>query len=218
MKNFELKKEIWIWIIMILPLWYLWHIWPALPEIVPTHFGMDGKPNDWSHKTMLAYLLPSLLVGIYALFTFIPMIDPKGKIDEMGNKYFLLKLVIMLTISAICYFIAQSAFTGNIGNTNSPFLLIGGLFIFLGNYMQTVRPNYFIGFRTPWTLENETVWRKTHKMGGRLYFIVGLVVLILPFIIHHKFHMALLLGIIVSSLIPAIYSFVIYKQLKRTGS
>lgn len=86
--------------------------------------------------------------------------------------------------------------------------------MFLGNYMQTVKPNYFIGIRTPWTLENETVWARTHKLGGRLYFIAGGLVMVLAFVLKGLM-MPVFIGIIVAaSVVPMVYSYVVYKQLK----
>src|SRR5579872_3472572 len=102
MKNFEIKKEIWLWLIILLPIAYLFYVYGSLPEIVPTHFGIDGKPNGWSSRTSFMYIVPGLLVGMYALFTIIPMIDPKGKINAMGKKYFTLKLFMMLFMAVLC--------------------------------------------------------------------------------------------------------------------
>lgn len=215
MKNFEIKKEIWIWVIMLLPILYLAYIWKTLPDIVPTHFGMDGQPNDWSHKTLLLYVVPGMTVGVYLLLTIIPMIDPKQKIREMGNKYYLLKLFITLFISVLCVFMVQSAITKNIGNSNVVFLLVGALFVFLGNYMQALKPNYFIGIRTPWTLESEMVWRKTHQLGGKLFFVAGMLVMILPFLLKEKFEPVFITVIAVASIIPVAYSFILFKQEKK---
>lgn len=212
MKNFEIRKEVWIWLIMVLPICYLAYMWHTLPEIVPTHFGIDGKPNDWSHKRALIFIVAGLTVGIYLLFTFIPVLDPKSKLAAMGNKYFLLKLFIIVFMSVLCFLIIRSAAAMNLGDVKTFYIVIGGFFAVLGNYLQTVKPNYFIGIRTPWTLENETVWRKTHNLGGKLYFIAGLLIIILPFMLKENFRYFFLPIIIISSLIPIVYSFVIYKS------
>ena len=218
MKNFEIKKELWIWLIMILPLSYLAYVWPTLPDIVPTHFGIDGQPNDWSHKTLLIYLVPGMVVGIYLLFTVIPMIDPKGKISNMGGKYFLFKLFMILFMSALCFIIINAAITKTIGNGNMVFLLVGGLFAFMGNYMQAIKPNYFIGIRTPWTLESEMVWRKTHLFGGKLFFAAGLLTMVLPFMLKGSFHYVFVAIVLVAALVPMIYSFILFKQEKSNNS
>ena len=214
MKNFEIKKEIWIWVMMTLPLLYLVYVWPTLPEMVPTHFGMDGQPNDWSHRSTLVFIIVSMLLGIYLLLTVIPAIDPKARIGSMGNKYFLFKLFLMVFITILCFFCIQMSAAKKIGNPSMVFVLIGGMFVFLGNYMQSIKPNYFIGIRTPWTLENETVWRKTHQLGGKLYFVAGLLVMILPFILKEHYPYVFLTIVLAASLIPIVYSFMVYKQQK----
>ncbi len=217
MKNFEIKKEIWLWLIILLPLVYLYSVWNTLPETVPTHFGMDGQPNGWSDKSTLIFIIAGLGVGTYILFTIIPAIDPKGKIESMGGKYFLFKLFMVLFMSALSFIIIHSAVTKTIGNGNLVFVIIGALFAFLGNYMQTIKPNYFLGIRTPWTLESENVWRKTHKLGGKLYFIAGLSAMILPFIMKEHFQQVFLGIILTASLIPIVYSFIAFKQEQKSA-
>lgn len=215
MKLFDLKKEIWLWMIMLIPVAYLAYMWPTLPEIIPTHFGFDGKPDDWSPKTMYAFLIPALNIGIYLMMTFIPKIDPKKKLDMMGGKYFMLKLFTTLFIAIICLFIVRSSITGTVGDSSGLFCVLGGFFMFLGNYLQRASPNYFVGFRTPWSLENEAVWRKTHLLGGRLYFIAGLLIIVLSLVLKEKFAPWFVGIIILASAIPAVYSYFAYKQEMR---
>jgi len=54
-------------------------------------------------------------------------------------------------------------------------------FAILGNYLGTMRPNYFVGLRTPWTLESAATWRATHRLGGQLMFFGALFLLVLDF-------------------------------------
>jgi uncharacterized membrane protein len=218
MKLFDLKREIWLWLIMLVPAGYLWYVWPTLPEIIPTHFGFDGKPDDWSHKTMYAFLIPGLNIGIYLMMTFIPYIDPKKKLELMGSKYFMLKLFTTLFIAIICLFIVRSSITGTVGDSSGLFCVLGGFFMFLGNYLQRASPNYFVGFRTPWSLENEVVWKKTHLLGGRLYFIAGLLIIVLSLVMKEKFAPWFIAIIITASAIPAVYSYFVYKQEMRKAA
>ena len=74
------------------------------------------------------------------------------------------------------------------------FVIIGLLFAFLGNYFKTIKPNYFIGIKTPWTLENEEVWKKTHLIGGKLWFIGGLL-MALTFVLPNKMQFYTFMGI-----------------------
>jgi uncharacterized membrane protein len=89
------------------------------------------------------------------------------------------------------------------------FAFIGILIALLGNYFQSIRPNYFIGIRTPWTLENETVWKKTHRLGGRLWFGGGLIIIILTLILGNNKAIAITFTSIIAILVivPIVYSY-----------
>ena len=53
----------------------------------------------------------------------------------------------------------------------------GILFYYCGILTENAKRNWFIGIRTPWTLSNDVVWDKTHKIGGKLFKIAGAVAL-----------------------------------------
>jgi len=57
-------------------------------------------------------------------------------------------------------------------------LLFGMLFIYLGFLLEHAEPNWFVGIRTPWTLSSESVWKKTHRLGGKLFKIAGIICLL----------------------------------------
>lgn len=86
----------------------------------------------------------------------------------MGNKLQSLKALLTIITSIIALFILYSVKIQNLPNPNYSILGIGVLFVILGNYFKTIQPNYFIGIKTPWTLENETIWKETHRMAGKL--------------------------------------------------
>jgi uncharacterized membrane protein len=44
--------------------------------------------------------------------------------------------------------------------------------------MPRVRRNYFVGVRTPWTLSSDEVWRKTHRFSGKLFMLLGLLMIV----------------------------------------
>jgi len=177
-------KELILWALILLPYAYLVTIWRELPDKVPTHFNFEGKANGWSNKTTMLFMPGVFGVGIYALMLAIPFLDPKNKIQQMGDKFFVLRFMLTLFTSALMTYLL---YAGNAGSLKNPGLLvglIGALFAMLGNYFQTIRPNYFIGIRTPWTLENEQVWKKTHLLSGRLWMVGGIVIVILSFLNH----------------------------------
>jgi uncharacterized membrane protein len=57
-------------------------------------------------------------------------------------------------------------------------ILIGALFVGIGNLMPRVRPNWFVGVRTPWTLSSDEVWRRTHRVAARAMIAGGLMLAI----------------------------------------
>ena len=212
----NIKKEIPLLIVVLIPFIYLAYIWNSLPETVPTHWNYKGEIDDWGNKSsliFLTFLLPGLT---YILFTAIPLIDPKKRIQTMGSKYHNLKLLMVLFMSALAGFIIYSAKEQSITNPSYIIIAMGLLFMLLGNYMKTIKANYFIGIRTPWTLEYESVWKSTHKLAGKLWFIGGLAIVISSLSASKEVNGIIFISItILLILIPFIYSYLEYKKLKK---
>ena len=210
-------KEAILLIIVLLPLMYLTFVWKSLPDIVPTHFNIEGKADDWSSKTALIYITGGITFGIYLLMLIIPYIDPKKKIEQMGNKYFNLRFILSLFMSILATYIIYITKVGTMEGSNGLFIIIGALFAMLGNYFQTVRANYFVGIRTPWTLENENVWKKTHRLGGQIWMAGGILIIILALILNNNNLFAILFGVILAIIIiiPIVYSYIEFQKEKK---
>ena len=131
----------------------------------------------------------------------------------MGNNLNNLRFILSLFMSALAIFILYSI---QQQTSNPGFILsiVGLLFAFLGNYFKTIKPNYFIGIKTPWTLENEEVWKKTHLLAGKMWFVGGLL-MTMTFVLPDPFNLYVFLGITaVISIIPIIYSYLEFKKQK----
>lgn len=211
--NYETKKELPLLIIVILPFIYLAYIWNDLPKKVPIHWNGEGEIDGYGDKVSLI-LIPILLSLLtYVILILIPIIDPKGKIKNMGEKYESIKFILIFFMSFLALFILYSSHSQTITNPNILFILIGFLFVFLGNYMKTIKPNYFIGIRTPWTLENETVWKRTHKLAGIMWFLAGILIIILSLILGKRLNRILFIVItLIISIVPIIYSYIQFKK------
>lgn len=212
--NSNLKKELPLILLIIIPFLYLGYIWNSLSEKVPIHWNSAGEINGWGNKSELVIIPILLPLLTYIIFLVTPMIDPKKKLQAMGNKYYQLKFCIVLLMSVLALFILHAANSKSFFNPNTVIILIGLLFIIIGNYLPAVKANYFIGIKTPWTLENETVWRKTHQLAGKIWFPGGLLVIILSFIIKDSRLLQIIFLIItgVITIIPIVYSFLIFKK------
>lgn len=210
----KFKKEIPYLSISLLPFAYLAYIWPSLPQRVPMHWNASGEIDRWGDKSE-TLMIPILMTGlVYVLFLIIPKIDPKRKLESMGNKLNSFRMILTCFMSVLSLYILYSIKTHN-ADPKMLFPLLGLLFAFLGNYMKTMKPNYFIGFRTPWTLESEEVWRKTHKLGGMLWFVGGLL-MTFTFLLDGKAQLYTFMAIIiVISIIPVAYSYLEFQKLKK---
>lgn len=213
-----------IWPILLAPLAYLAFTWPGLPDSMALHFDMSGKPDRYGSKYEL--LLPVgiivvVSIGVYYLLTNLHRIDPKRSYtEENRGRLKRLALGLALFMSAIGCYMVKSAIDSTVSMTGNTIIVLMGLFFaFLGNYMYSIKPNYFAGFRLPWTLHDNENWRLTHKLVGVLWFTGGLLVTILALILPHTFARAAFLTIMgIATIIPVIYSYRLYvAKRKREG-
>lgn len=202
--------------IVLIPFIYLAYIWEKLPEKVPVHWNIEGQVDRYGDKSELILIPLFLPLLIYVLFTIIPKIDPKDKLKHMGKKYAVLKTVLTVFTSALSMLIIYASMHESFYNPNYIFLLIGILFAILGNYFKTIRANYFIGIKTPWTLENETVWKETHKLAGKIWLIGGLIIVFGSLILEKTANTVLFASITITiTLIPIVYSYFKFQSLSK---
>jgi uncharacterized membrane protein len=97
------------------------------------------------------------------------------------------------------------------------FVLIGLLFIFLGNILPKIPSNYFAGVRTPWTLTSEKNWYKTHRVSGYVFVIGGIFMMLRGFFelgsTLSLIHTTLLLGFLL--VYPILYSYIFFLKEKK---
>ncbi len=215
----KLLQDMLVLILIVLPPVYLLKVYPSLPPIIPTHFGIDGKPNGFSEKHQMIWLIliMSLLsAGVYLLIRNLPKIDPKktASMSAGNTQKIAVAAVALLSAVMICMLYSSSQGTLSFSRMFNP--LMGIFFIVVGNLMYNIKPNYFVGIRIPWTLENENNWRATHHMAGKLWFIGGIIItisaLLLPAQAGEYFFMG---GTLILALAPIIYSFIYFKRNKE---
>jgi uncharacterized membrane protein len=194
-----------------LPLFYTASIYPALPASIPLHFNYRGEPDRFGDKTELWFpvlLLTVVSIGVYLLVSNLSKIDPKKSAAQSSLMNEKIAWVIIVFMSALNLIIVHSAKAGSIDVQRLMFPLIGFFFSLLGNYMHSIKPNYFIGFRTPWTLENEDNWRKTHQLVGRIWVPGGILIALLTLLLPAQAGFIAFLSItVLMVLIPGIYSY-----------
>ncbi|MBL0739289.1 SdpI family protein [Flavobacterium sp. GN10] len=218
--NFEFKKELPLIGIVLIPFVYLATIWNTLPERVPVHWNYKGEIDNWGDKFSLLFLLFMLPVLMYGLMTAASKIDPKKRISLMGRKFYQLKFFLVLFMSVLASFFVYLAKNQSLSSPGLMYVAVGVLLIIFGNYFKVIQPNYFIGIRTPWTLENQQVWKATHAFAGKLWLAGGFVI-ILGGLIFSEFNFSkIFVGIgITIAVVPMIYSYFKFKSLdKKEGN
>ena len=129
-------------------------------------------------------LPPSLAAGQALLLTCLPHFDPKCRLDASNINFQKLRLAVVGLLSGIACYSVYLGLHPNAASATGIAVLVGGFFVFMGNYLTTVQPNYFVGIRTPWTLDSPRVWARTHRAGGILFCLTGLLMvglaLVLP--------------------------------------
>lgn len=198
----------------ILPFIYLAYIWNDLPEQVPMHWNFAGEIDRYGSKSGLLILPFAMPLLTYIIFLLVPIIDPKKQVESMGRKFHKLKFVFVLFMSLLCIYIIYSAHTESLTSFNHICIGTGIIIAILGNYMQSIKPNYFIGFRTPWTLESNEVWKLTHRLAGKLFLAGGVLMIILATLINNSWFLWVYVGIItIIVIIPLIYSYLKFQEL-----
>lgn len=191
--------------IMAFPIIYLLTIWNNLPEQVPTHWNFQGEIDAYGHKSYLWIIILAINIPIYLLLLFLPKMGGKEKnMELMGNKYHRLRLILQLFLSAlVTVIIAETAGHTSLSITFMLGVCFALFMILFGNYMGNIRQNHFVGIRTPWTLQNEEVWKKTHELGGKLWMAGGAMGLALLLILPNNWA---LMTIVILMILPMIYT------------
>jgi uncharacterized membrane protein len=207
------------WLIIALQILISLVTYPFMPERVPSHWDIYGQVDGYLPRLANAVLVPAISIGLYLLLWLLTRYSPRlGQQSQRATAevtnlivvgILLFLLIVQLAVDAIALGVPLSI----------PFVIslcISLLFMFLGNYMGKLRRNFWAGFRTPWTLASETVWERTHRLGGWLMVLGGLLGVILSFIPALRLWSIVVIVAIVA-FIPTIYSFVLYRRLSSEG-
>lgn len=209
----NVKTELLPIIIVLLTVASSFYFYTNFPERVPIHWNAAGEVDGYGSRTTGAFLFPAIIFGLYLMFLGLPYIDPrKARYDQFRRVYHVFKSLI-IGFMALMYFIASFNVLGHDISVNTWIpLLVGVLFVFLGNYMSKIKPNWFMGIRTPWTLSSEEVWNKTHRVGGKIFMAGGVVLMLMNFI-PINLRMSALLTVVMVMVFGTIgYSYFLYSK------
>ncbi len=208
------KKNLKVWLIALISIGVAAYFYPQLPAEIPNEFGFGGEIEGYSDKGFI-FLFPGLVTLFIIAAEVMRIIDPKRlnymKFEDtfymfqFGFALFLLVMQ-MLLIAFAMEWIDVLPSLGNV--------IMGILFIFLGNVLPKIKYNYSMGIKTPWTLANEQVWYLTHRTSGKIWVIAGLLMLVIGLIPQPWKEYAFATVIVITVFSAYILSYIYFKRIE----
>ncbi|MCC4770905.1 DUF1648 domain-containing protein [Methanosarcina sp. DH2] len=192
------------------------YFYPQVPEQMATHWNSQGEVDGYMSKLWGLFFMPLVITGLTIMFLVIPRIDPrKENIAKFRNYYdgFIVLLILFMVIVHIQILLWN---TGIKISPNAVLPLgIGLLFYYIGILTENAERNWFIGIRTPWTLSSDRVWKRTNRLGGKLFKIAGIAAIFGAFFPELAIYFILVPVIFVAGF-TVVYSYIEYqKELKE---
>ena len=190
-------------------------IWayPRLPERIPTHWNLQGEVDGWSARWMV-FFPPAMGLLMLVLMPVLRRIDPRRANYDRFEPTFWLVINVIIAFMFVPHLMTIGAALGWPMPATDRVLVgaVGVLFILLGNYLPRVKSNWWMGIRTPWTLSSESVWRSTHRLGGRM-FVGGGVLMLLSLALTPELRVAALItAVVLSAIVPAVWSYMAWRR------
>ena len=184
-----------------------------MPDTIPTHWDSQWNVDSYgSRYTLLILALLPLAIHYGMLLTL--KIDPRHQnLEKRQATYNIFRygLTCFFMILTVLFYYLSLYPQSDVKNLF--LLLLGAVFIGMGNYMPRVPQNYSLGIRTPWTLANESVWKKTHRVGGYSWIVIGMIILVLGFI-HYSYAYYVMIALLLGDVaLMMIYSYMLYKRI-----
>jgi uncharacterized membrane protein len=188
-------------------------LYTRLPESIPTHWNARGQADGFTPKPWGPFVLPLVMAGVYLLLLVVPRISPQGyRLDRFQGAF----EIVQAAILAFLFLVTMLALLAGIGAPvpmdRAMHAATGLLFIVLGNFMGKFTKNFFCGIRTPWTLASDEVWLRTHRLGGKLFVLAGVALVVSGLLGGGS--IPLLVSVAVAGGIPVVYSYVLYRRIE----
>lgn len=191
------------------------YFYPQMPDKLASHWNAQGMVDGYMSKFWVLFLMPFITLAMFVLFIIIPKIDPLKANIEKFRKYFDTFIILIIAFLFYLYILTiiwNSGIEFNMIRLLAP--AFGVIFYYAGVLIGKAKRNWFIGIRTPWTLSNEKVWDKTHKLGGKLFKVAGVIALF--GIIFQEYAIWLvLIPVIAVAIYTVIYSYFEYKKIVK---
>jgi len=208
------KTEIFILILIVIYLITTYFLYPLMPSLIATHWNIKGTADGFSSRLFGVLIMPIFFIILFVIYYLF------SRSNILKNTELKKQLDVTIIFSVLfLFFVSILSLIYNVGiKFNMSKLMIPAtsiLFITMGFILKDIKKrNLFFGIRTPWTLIDDKVWRKTHKLGGWLFIVFGIILLFAMLYIEY-FTTIFLFSIIGILLITFVYSYMVYKKEKK---
>jgi uncharacterized membrane protein len=220
-------KRVIIWVLAMIPLIITIVLLPSMADTVPAHYGLSGEVDRYDSKYVML-VFPLIIIAVVAMRNVMPR-WPRGDaevqqanvqvMDRMLLPIVLVLVGLNLLTLWLAYFQIKNIYTTSI---NVPQLILGGLsvlFVVIGNLLPKTKPNYYVGIRMPWIINHPEVWYKTHRFGGIVMTVWGVISLAAVLFVADPIiaGVAMLSGTLTMITATLVYSYVEYRRLIQRG-
>lgn len=180
-----------------------------LPDLIPIHWNASGEIDGYGPKILGAFMAPVIMIFTWTGMKYLPKIDPRKNNYEKFEKSYSVIVSLLITFFLILHVVTLLAAMGyKVSIDKIVPSIVGILFIVIGNYLPKSKSNYFYGIKTPWTLSSDVSWRKTHRLGGKLFIISGVVIILSSFFLDGNVKIVtVMIAIFATVIVPLIGSY-----------
>jgi uncharacterized membrane protein len=194
-------------------------VWPTAPSEIPVHWNASGEVDRFGGKIEGLLLLPLMALGIYLLMRYLPNIDP-GRVNyaRFGGAYTAIRAGVLLLMAGIYGMVIAWVLKAPVDVSRAVPVAVGALFVLFGSVLGQVKPNWFVGIRTPWTLSSTESWARTHRLGGWLFIALGVLFAMTGLFKLGSFGFVVIGASIAAVAVLMVYSYVVWRSdpAKRT--
>ena len=199
-------------VIILLPIFGGLLLWEQLPDKIPFHWGLNGEVDGWASKPVAVFLMPAMMLAVQWVCVLATTMEPKGR-AATSTKMMGIVLWIIPLLNIVLHVMVYTAALGHKINAAVVMpLIIGAMFVIIGNYLPKCKQSYTMGIKLPWTLNDEQNWNATHRLAGKLWVAGGVLTMlcaVLPPVATFIVMMGVLLVMLV---VPTVYSYLFYKK------
>jgi uncharacterized membrane protein len=210
------------WAVLLVAASWLLGLWllARLPASVPVHWNLEGQPDRYGSPFEGALLVPVIATVILALLVYLPRLDPRrANYGSFRGAYVALATGIVVFMVGIQALLGSQYLGARVDVGRLVPLAVGIAFAGIGLVLPRLRPNWFAGIRTPWTLEDDRVWEVTHRFAGRLFVVAGVLATGAGLVVPSRWLVfVLIVPILVATLGSVVYSYVAWRRLHAHAS